>query len=148
MQFHSDDETDHPTGSPTADKYFAELEDSQRFGKNVDKVIIGLSVVAVVGVLGMLIVSSIRRRWGGATYTNMSDDSSSAVRPKRSMFKKFEDYWDEESEDQSTRNTSSSAAGAGGGNKASTNYDDYWDEKNDLSTHSNHPLNISLPKRT
>ena len=106
----------------------------------MDKIIIGVSVVAVAGVIVVLASVSLRRRFGGSGYSNVASDGS--VKPKRNMFKKFEDYWDEESEDHSANTTTPTMKGA------STNYDDYWDEKNDLSTHSNHPLNISLPKRS
>lgn len=116
------------------------MEEGEQFGHIVDKVVMGVSFFAVVGVVLMLVVSMLRKRFGaGRAYETVDIDGS--VRPKKSMFKKFEDYWDEESEDQSVKSNSTRKG-------ATTNYDDYWDEKNDLSTHSNHPLNISLPKRT
>lgn len=115
------------------------MEDGENFGHTVDKVIIGVCTAAAVGVLVMLVWSFVKQKFGAAgMYLNVSTDGSE--RPKKKGFKKFEDYWDEESEDQSKK--------GGTSYRASANYEDYWDEKNDLSTHSNQPLNISLPKRT
>ena len=97
---------------------------------------IGIGAVAFIGVAGALLFFVVRRVKHYAGYSSTPTELKKA---KKNLVKKFEDYWDEESEDQATQNPMTGSQ--------SSKYEDYWEEKNELSSHSNHPLNIGLPRR-
>ena len=136
------------------------------FGKTVDKILIAVSSVALVGVVLALVVFTIRRLGNRMGYTEAP--TSSSGKKKGSGLKRFEDYWDEESEDHSSDSAGGSlsqkdakwsasavsnpvlasitrGSKAAGDNSVAAKY---WEQdKTDSSVHSTHPLNIALPKR-